>query len=137
MASQWGKADYDRSLKYIEQLKHTTLKGDFVRSKSEVIIANMLFSKGIPYHYEEIIQVGDHFYAPDFRIAVRGSNRFVILEHCGMMGNRDYESQFTRKLMGYIHAGYIPWRDVFFTFDEGDGMIDTMAISRMMDNYFL
>ena len=45
--------------KYYEQaLIHRTLKGELVRSKSEVIIANMLFEAGIDYEYEKELDLG-------------------------------------------------------------------------------
>ena len=49
----WGDQSYKRSEKNPEQLKHKTLKGDMVRSKSEVIISNTYLIKGAQYRYEE------------------------------------------------------------------------------------
>lgn len=38
---------------YEENLIHKTKKGDFVRPKSELIIADKLFDKGTSYEYEQ------------------------------------------------------------------------------------
>ena len=61
----------------------------------------------------------------------------MLLEHCGLLGSDKYVRRFNWKLQTYIRNGYIPWRDVFFTFDDLNGNIDTRAISQLMDNYFL
>lgn len=136
-SDDWDITDYPKSRSHPEQLKHTTLKGDKVRSKSELNIANMLYTKGIPYHYEELVRLRDCTVAADFKIAVRSENRFVLLEHIGMLGNEDYEKVFVLKFIDYVKSGYVPWRDVFFTFDEGDGNLDTLFLSKLMDKHFL
>ena len=43
----------------------------------------MLYMKGIPYHYEELVRLGGYTVAADFKIAVKSENRFVLLEHIG------------------------------------------------------
>lgn len=134
---KWETAPYDRSDKRPEYLSHKTIKGDMVRSKSEAIIANMLYNMKIPYHYEEKLFLGQEPVAPDFKIAVRSEGRFKLLEHCGMMGTPRYRNDFRWKLEHYLAEGYLPWRDVFFTFDDVKGNIDTAAISDMIEHYFL
>ena len=54
LGEQWGKRAYQRktSLDRYKNPSQLTLKGEHVRSKSEQNIANMLYMKGIPYHYE-------------------------------------------------------------------------------------
>jgi ATP-dependent DNA helicase RecQ len=48
---------------------HKTLSDDWVRSKSEVIIANLLYERGIPFRYEESLQSLDGAHRlPDFTI---------------------------------------------------------------------
>ena len=54
-----------------------------------------------------------------------------------MLGDEDYEEIFVRKFIGYVRCGYVPWRDVFFTFDEGDGNLDTLFLSKLIDKHFL
>lgn len=134
---RWEKQPYDKCSRHKEGLTVMTLKGELVRSKSEALIANMLYQRGIPYHYEENLMVGEKSIAPDFKIAVKSENRFKYLEHCGMMGSEQYMRSFTWKLRQYLAHGYVPWRDVFFTFDHAGGGIDTAAIGYMIDCYFV
>lgn len=133
---KWEREPYDRSDMMPERLTHKTLKGDLVRSKSEAIIANLLYDRKIPYHYEENLILGNKLIAPDFKIAVHTENRFKLLEHCGMISDAVYREKFKQRLEQYILSGYMPWRDVFFTFDDVDGNIDTKAILLMIENYF-
>lgn len=51
-AERWQKQLYRKTKKYEENQKLTTDNGELVRSKSEVIIANLLKSNNVPYRYE-------------------------------------------------------------------------------------
>lgn len=133
----WGNQPYDKSLKYPERLIHKTMKGDMVRSKSELILADILYQRKIPYHYEEKLCLGDKEIVPDFKIAVCSENRFKFLEHCGMLGNPGYCDSLVWKMRQYMQNGYVPWKDVIFTFDNMDGSIDTMEINRIIDFFFV
>ena len=110
----WEEADYEQTTWHPEHKVHHTAKGDMVRSKSELIIANMLYERGIPYHYEEVLHMPDGRYlVPDFTVGVKDTGRLVYLEH-----------------------GFRPWVDVYFTFDNANGALDTDKIGRMMDVMF-
>ncbi|MCW1938930.1 hypothetical protein OMD49_00765 [Bacillus anthracis] len=67
---------------------YVTQKGERVRSKSEVIIANMLFASGIEYEYEkEIITSNGKKICPDFTLYK--NDRIYYLEHveCYIISN--------------------------------------------------
>ena len=54
---------------YEAALIHRTARGELVRSKSEVIVADALFEKGIDYTYEKDLNFGsDGIKSPDFTI---------------------------------------------------------------------
>lgn len=133
---QWEFADYNKSNFHPEHLTHKTQKGEFVRSKSEALIADILYERGIPYHYEERLLLGDKTVVPDFKVLVRSENRFKFLEHCTMIENERYIRSFIWKMQQYQAHGYLPWRDIFYTFDDVDGSIDTFSINKMLDHYF-
>lgn len=132
---KWGSAEYDKSTKYPEGLVHRTLKGECVRSKSEVIIADQLFLKGIEYHYEENLKLGEEVIAPDFKVGVASRQRFRRIEHFGLIGNAKYLEECLWKIRLYINHGYIPWEDIIFTFDSQDGNIDAQQIGWMIDKF--
>jgi ATP-dependent DNA helicase RecQ len=77
-----------------------TRKGDLVRSKSEVIIANLLFEAKIDYVYEEKLfyEDGKHI-EPDFTITF-GTEVFYW-EHLGMIGADKYDDRWLKKKIVY------------------------------------
>lgn len=71
-----------------------------VRSKSEVIIANMLFQRGIPFDYEKVLYAEDGtFYLPDFTIYVNGETWH--LEHLGRLDLPRYRQHWEKKEAWY------------------------------------
>ena len=85
---------------YEEGKIHETLAEVMVRSKSEVIIANMLHEREIPFTYENPLYAPDGtFYLPDFTVTWRGENYFW--EHVGMLHRRDYRQHWEKKRTWY------------------------------------
>jgi ATP-dependent DNA helicase RecQ len=79
---------------------HETLSGDFVRSKSEVIVANILYQSGIPFAYEKpLIVPGGPPKSPDFTIEWRGKTYYW--EHLGMLDTEDYRQNWELKKAWY------------------------------------
>src|SRR3546814_887088 len=79
---------------------HEALSGDMVRSKSEVIIANLLHQAGIPFTYEDPLYAGDgSFFLPDFTLRVGGEKYFW--EHWGMLSDEGYSAHRDQKKSWY------------------------------------
>jgi hypothetical protein len=90
----------DRRNWYEDARVYHTLTGYMVRSKSEVIIANMLHERGIAYRYEEPLYAPDGtFYLPDFTIMHQG--RQLYWEHWGMMDRESYRKHTKAKRKWY------------------------------------
>lgn len=73
-----------------------------VRSKSEKIIADLLDELGIPYRYEQE----------------------VILEHLGLMDNKEYASRNLRKIAGYVKAGYVQGKTLLISAETRNAPLD-------------
>lgn len=86
---------------YEEGKIHSTLTEFMVRSKSEVIIANMLFDNGIDsVEYEMPLTAKDGtFYLPDFTIQWRGQTYYW--EHLGMLDVPKYKKHWEVKELWY------------------------------------
>lgn len=85
---------------YEEGKIYTTLTEYMVRSKSEVIIANMLFEREIPFRYEAPLFAPDGtFYLPDFTITWQGEKWYW--EHLGRLDEEKYRNHWETK-----HAWY-------------------------------
>jgi hypothetical protein len=79
---------------------HRALSGDMVRSKSEVIIANMLFDRDIDFLYEVPLYAPDGtMYLPDFTISYQGQQ--LYWEHVGMLSNDEYRRKWQMKRAWY------------------------------------
>ena len=85
---------------YEEGKIHHTLSEYMVRSKSEVIIANILFDKKIPFKYEVPLYASDGtFYIPDFTITWNGEQWYW--EHLGLLDKEDYINHWQTKKEWY------------------------------------
>lgn len=79
---------------------HEALSGDMLRSKSEVIIANMLHERGIPFRYELPLFAGDGtLRLPDFTVTWAGKTYFW--EHLGRLDLTEYASEWSKKKAWY------------------------------------
>ncbi|MEJ5365820.1 MAG: hypothetical protein WHS86_12005 [Desulfosoma sp.] len=96
-----------------EALVHRTRRGDLVRSKSEVIIADLLYSKNIPYRYEQPLwDAAGNVRYPDFTIEDAETGLVIYWEHLGMLFDPDYRARWERKKAWYEAQGIRPWEGV-------------------------
>lgn len=83
---------------------HKTESGTWVRSKSEVIIANILYRSNIDFQYEEKLYYNEtQWKEPDFTIRHKG--KVWYWEHLGLLGNEQYEVSWQAKRNIYKNLG--------------------------------
>ena len=115
---------------HLEALIHRTRKGVAVRSKSEVIVADILDSLDISYSYEQpLFSRSDpkDFRLPDFTVSFEGD--IYYWEHLGMLGVPSYYEAWIRKRKWYKRNRY---SDRLITSKDGpDGSIDAGLIERI------
>ena len=100
---------------------HRTIKGEPMRSKSEVIVANILESLGVRYAYELPLRMPDgSSRSPDFTLQ-RPTGK-VYWEHLGMLEDPAYEANWRKKKRWYAEHGILPW-------NEGGGPNGTLVYS--------
>ncbi|MDD6794468.1 MAG: AAA family ATPase [Clostridiaceae bacterium] len=121
---------------YENRLIHKTAKGDMVRSKSEVIIADCLYHNNIEYKYEESIELEGNRLLPDFIIIDDDTDEQYIWEHCGMMDDEKYKARWNNKKAIYEKNGYIEGENLIVTYDE-HGTIDSQKIQKIVEDKFL
>ena len=114
---------------------HTTSRGLPVRSKSELLICEQLYSYGVPFRYEAFLQVEDHVVAPDFTFLDWRDHPFY-LEHAGMMDVPDYQARHYRKMEEYFRAGIVFGRDLLVSYDR-DGEISMEMVRSLVRNEIL
>jgi ATP-dependent exoDNAse (exonuclease V) alpha subunit len=118
----------EEEIPYAEHLIHKTLRGHLVRSKSELVIANMLYEMGIDYAYERELLGSDGVRVrPDFSF-VDAAGDLLIWEHLGMLGREDYRRGWEWKRDWYETNGYVSGQNLFTTEDDVRGGLDSEAV---------
>lgn len=113
-SSNWFKAEK----------KLATLSKYFVRSKSEVIIANMLVSEDVPFIYEKPLYAPDGtMFLPDFTVKFRGETYYW--EHVGRLDLPRYKEHWEIKKKWY--EKHFPGR-LLTTYEGKDLSISAMDI---------
>lgn len=114
---------------YEEGKIHSTLAEYMVRSKSEVIIANMLFDRDIPFTYEEPLFAPDGtFDLPDFTITWQGEDWYW--EHLGRLDDEGYSNHWDTKRAWYEE--HFPGRLVT---TEESGELSREAAARIASHF--
>lgn len=132
---RWATEPYEQSDYKPEQKVQLTSRGLRVRTKSEVVVAEMLDAAGITYRYEQMIYIEDFSFAPDFTIMTdRG---IFYWEHAGMIYDEEYWEHHKWKLSMYERAGIVPWRNLIVTYDNENGGLDTRIIRSEIENKLL
>ena len=109
-----------------------------VRSKSELIIANMLEQNGIPYRYEYPIVLKDgKNVRPDFLCLNIRTRREYVWEHFGMMDNIAYANKNIAKIQAYEQNGFLAGKNMIMTFESSVTPISSSTIKQMIEEYLL
>lgn len=106
-----------------EKLIHRTARGEAVRSKSEVIIADHLANRGLVYRYEAPLSLGGETRFPDFTVEDSDTGITYYWEHCGMFYDAGYRERWETKLRWYRQNGILP-------FEQGGGSNGTLIVTK-------
>ena len=135
---QWQAEVYEKDLMYPENLRYETEQGDVVRSKSEVIIADILYHnrKDILYKYERPLEVMDNgrqkTIYPDFTILNKHTGEITYWEHAGRIDDPYYANDFVKKMNTYIANDLLPGRDVVVSFESQSTPLDIKVVKRLV-----
>ena len=113
-----------------------TAKGERVRSKSEIIIADALSREGIPYRYECPIRLKGYgkFY-PDFTVLNVKKRKEMYWEHLGMMDDSDYVEYALQKIRIYEENGIYTGENLILTYETKKNPINQKIVNRMISRY--
>lgn len=120
--------EFNKQKRYFEEkLIHRTIRGEMVKSKSEVIVANILERMNIEYFYEKPLNICGKTYIPDFTLRYQG--RIAYLEHLGMLNDKEYKNSWHNKKENYENAEISEsLGNLIITEDGLDGSLDAMSI---------
>ncbi len=124
-----------------ESLIHRTERGDLVRSKSELVIADKLFARGIDYAYEQPLVLPDgRVRYPDFTITDHARGVTFYWEHLGLLDDPGYRARWEKKRSEYVAASILRWQDgggdagtLIETRDDPGGALDAERIAQLIE----
>lgn len=134
----WLEERYEQGSFYVENLRYETEQGERVRSKSEVIIANILYQhrKDILYKYERPLEIEvegrSKTIYPDFTILNVHTGKIVYWEHAGGMDDTYYVNEFVKKMNGYVMNHLLPGRDVLVTYETQENPLDIAVVKKLV-----
>jgi hypothetical protein len=119
---------------YAQHLIHRTERGEMVRSKSELVIANQLHHLGLAYEYERVLDGSARpgRLRPDFSF-VDPAGDLLLWEHLGMLGRDDYRRGWEWKREWYRSNGYVEGETLFITTDDERGGLDSTQVRKIAD----
>ena len=143
-AAAWQKTPH-RGLPFKDESpEYYTQKGERVRSKSEVEIANALTLNNIPYNYESPLELQHKLpdgrtenvtVHPDFLCLNVHTRIEYYWEHFGLMDAPDYSKNAAGKLRLYTENGILPGRNLIITMETQTEPLSTRALEKLIDEF--
>ncbi|MBE5881943.1 MAG: hypothetical protein E7289_06535 [Lachnospiraceae bacterium] len=125
----WENFEYRGKTFDVNAPKLYTEKGERVRSKSEVIIADSLHKEGIPYRYEcPLYLKGWGTVYPDFTVLRVAERKEIYWEHMGMMDEPEYAEKAIEKIALYEQNGIFLGENLVLTFETMKNPINRKVI---------
>ena len=135
---QWMSVPYSGLPFSKEDAEYYTAKGERVRSKSEILIADSLLRHNIPYRYEyPVYNKGVIIAAPDFNCLNVRLRKEYFWEHLGMMGEEKYADRNVRKIEKYTLAEDFDETKLIITMETDRKPLDTRVIDEKIRRYLL
>ena len=113
-----------------------TAKEERVRSKSELIIADLLNKEGIPYRYEYPIHLnGMGKIYPDFTVLNVKKRKEMYWEHFGMMDDLSYVEKALQKIALYEQNGIFHGENLILTYETRKNPMKQKEIMHLINHY--
>ncbi|MCR5327924.1 MAG: hypothetical protein K6E12_03580 [Saccharofermentans sp.] len=135
-AAKWMETPYRRKAFGRDAPEFYTIKGERVRSKSEVIIADRLMANGIPYRYECPLKLGKKIIHPDFTILRMSDRKILYHEHCGKIGDPQYAEDMLVRARDYNRAGILFGDRLFYTFESETVPLDVKNLDDIIRQHY-
>lgn len=133
---QWLNMPYNHMGFGDNDPEYYTPKGERVRSKSELLIADALIRNNIPYRYECPVYEGGYLIGvPDFNCLNVRQRKDYYWEHLGMMSDSTYADKNIRKLEKYSLANDFDESRLILTFETENHPLNTRVIEEKIRRY--
>lgn len=129
----WQKAFYQTNPYHPEQKVYPTKKDEFVRSKSEVMLADMYYELGIPYRYEAELVLNDgRKKYPDFTLLKERTREIIYHEHLGLWDDEEYRLANLSKLEEYRKNGILVGKNLILTFEAEGHYLNIKNVKKLV-----
>lgn len=137
-ASAWLSEPYIKKEVSADIVSYKTDQSDIVRSKSELIIANMLSKYHIPYKYEAPLKMSDgRIIHPDFTVLNVRERKVIYWEHLGMMDDENYCQSALNRIQLYEYNNIFPGEGLILSHETKKSPINIEIIEILIKKYFL
>lgn len=137
-AERWQAVQYKEYPESEERpKKYTTNRGEKVRSKSELIIANLLYEKGIPYRYEYSLRVKGRIFRPDFVVLNKRTRKEYVWEHLGMADDPDYILHNLTKFDLLIGNGFVLGDNLLVTHESTRNPLSMEEVKGVINKHLI
>ena len=137
-AAQWQAVSWTGLPFTPDSDDYITARGERVRSKSEVIIADTLARHGIPYRYEYPLELKNgHIIHPDFLCLNVRTRAEFYWEHFGLMDDPDYLERTLGKLKDFAENKILPGKNLLFTMESTACKLSTRQIENLINEFLL
>ena len=133
----WINEPYEKNPNHPESLTVSTITGEKVRSKSESMFLQLLYTMGIPYRYEQLLRLDGIDFYPDFTLLRPRDHKIFTAELFGMMDDERYRHHTFRKLHIYSDNGLIPDDNLLIFFETKSNPLDISLVRKQLDHFLL
>lgn len=135
--SRWLDVEYKHKVFLDDVPELFTAKGERVRSKSEVIIADTLTRLNVPYRYEFPVALKNVIVHPDFYCLNVRTRKEFLWEHFGMMSDVEYSKAAVEKLMLYQSCGIFPGANLLISMETQTKPLSTKQIEQIVKKFLI
>ncbi len=133
---QWQHQEYEKKGFSPNAPEYYTEKGERVRSKSEILIANTLCKHGIPYRYEVPLYLnGFGLIHPDFTVLNVKERKEYYYEHLGKMDDLEYIDKALKRIDAYERNGILLGKNLILTYETLSHPINLKHVELMIEQY--
>jgi hypothetical protein len=136
--SQWLTEGYEKKRFAKDMPEYYTDNGERVRSKSEILIANLLKKYGIPYKYEAPLFLKEYgTIHPDFTVLNVRKRKVYYFEHMGKMDDAEYVEKALIRIEMYEKNGIYPGTELLLSHETSKHPLNLRNLEYMIEKYLI
>ena len=131
---KWLEEHLGEQNPFPEQGKYETEQGEYVRSKSEKILADTFYKMQVPYRYEAQLNLGlGRNVYPDFTCLNVRKRKTIYWEHLGLLDMDAYANKNHEKLALYEQNGILLGDTLMISFETAECPLNTTVLRKKIE----